>query len=143
MAGNTNTPDNNTPDANADIAKRLEQLETQNADLQKEVKGLQEAPAGNDALNKRVEQLESENKDLKNQIKKIVASPEEPEATKPPTIPEKSFTVDGRQFRFTKAQFYAPGHGKMTAEEAMTQKDVQVDLVKRKSGVIREVFEEK
>lgn len=51
-------------------------------------------------------------------------------------IPTETFGADGKQFKFTRAQFIVPGFGKMTALEALANDEALAVLVQNESAVI-------
>lgn len=62
-----------------------------------------------------------------------------PVAKKKPVIPSQSFKVDGEEYVFTVPQFTNPldRHSLITAEEALTNKDLLAHLVKNNTGIAK------
>jgi hypothetical protein len=54
-------------------------------------------------------------------------------------IPTETFKADGKVFKFVKPQFILPNFGKMTAAEALSNKEVLAILVQNESSVIQVV----
>lgn len=79
----------------------------------------------NAALKKAAAELASENAALK-----------ENPATK--KLPTKTFKVGSKEYRFTAAAFYLGGK-KVTAEDALKDKNIQKELVEIGSGVIEPI----
>lgn len=90
-------------------------------------------------LQKAVDTVSAENLALKKQT----AAPKEPEL---PTIPDKTFDVHGKTYKFVVASFRIP-QGLienqdsliMTAKDALTDDDMLLALVLMNSGIIKEV----
>lgn len=85
------------------------------------------------------EALQAQYADLQKQLAKMVAADKAPEAPAKPEIPNKTFKVNGKEYKFKFAQFIIPGVGKRTALEALTDKDLLKRLVESNSGLVREI----
>lgn len=51
-----------------------------------------------------------------------------------------TFEVGGQTFKFTVQQFVIPGKGNITAEEALEDQELLEDMVRKRSGLIKEIF---
>ncbi len=76
-------------------------------------------------------------KALSDQLQKATA-PAKEEKPQKAVLPDKTFKVDDREFEFVLAEFVF-GEARMTAVDALADKTVLAELVKRGSGVIKEV----
>lgn len=78
-------------------------------------------------------------KELETKLDAIEAAQPAKEEKKPaPKLPEKTFKVGKDEYRFTAAAFRTE-KGKVTAEEALEDKDLLKSLVETKAGVIEKV----
>lgn len=69
----------------------------------------------------------------------VAASEAEAATKKKLEIPTETFKSDGVEYRFKRAQFIVPGHGKMTAAEALENDEALAVLVVNESSVIEVV----
>lgn len=94
------------------------------------------------ALNSKVDTLQEENTALQ---KLVETSGKSAKQVVKLTIPDDTFEVGGRTFKFRVASFTLPaGKGRtqaetVTAKDALTDRDLLEALVARNSGVIKEV----
>jgi hypothetical protein len=78
-------------------------------------------------------------KELETKLNAIEAVQPVREEKKPaPKLPEKTFKVGKDEFRF-KAAAFRTEKGKITAEEALKDKDLLKNLVESKAGIIEKV----
>jgi uncharacterized coiled-coil protein SlyX len=89
-----------------------------------------------DSQTKTIQQQNKTIEALTKQLKSVDAP--DTQEKEPPVLPTKSFTVDGREFKFVVAEFFYKGES-MTAVDALTEKEVLAALVEKGSGVIQEV----
>lgn len=111
-------PENNNTTLDPNVEARFAQMEEALASMQKE----------NEFLKKSLSKKET---------------PAAPEKKEKPKTPDKTFTVDGKEYKFLVPVFRILNKERqpvdMTAVDALTDKDVLQALVYNKSGVIAEV----
>lgn len=102
-----------------------------------------------ESLQKKNEELAGQNAELSKQLQELAGKgAAEAVQNEGPKIPEESFTVNKKKFKFTTAKFIVPGVGEVTALEALTSKNVYAELggksikqflVENGSDVVKEV----
>jgi hypothetical protein len=84
--------------------------------------------------------LSKENQELKAQVSKLSSTGAvEAAQQEGPKIPEDTFTVGGKKYKFTVPKFLHPEKGEMTALEALTDRTLLASLVKKESSILEEV----
>jgi predicted Zn-dependent peptidase len=79
--------------------------------------------------------LQKENSTLKAFVS---SAPGQKPPTEKPKLPEKTFKVDEKEYKFVVPSFNYKGQ-LITAVDALTDNEILIDLVKRKSGVIQQI----
>jgi hypothetical protein len=100
-------------------------------------------------LQKANEELASKNAELAKKLEELAGKgAAEAVQAEGPKIPEESFTVNKKKFKFTTAKFIVPEVGEVTALEALTSKkeyaelgnkSIKQFLVEKGSDVVKEV----
>ena len=67
--------------------------------------------------------LAAENAELKKSLEALAAKPAEAAAPAEPSIPKDPVSVNGKKYQFTHPSFIVPGLGKVTALEAIADKE--------------------
>ena len=129
------------------MADNQNPAQTRNEDLLASVKALTErleaVEASNASLQKSVDGLTKENAAMKSQLKLVPQSQEASKKVKP-TVPDKTFEVEGKTFKFKVAKFHWKG-GKdkasyeITALDALNEPSILEALVNSGSELIKEV----
>ena len=99
---------------------------------------IQELKQSNMDVNDLNEKLQAKIAELEEQLEAMAAAPGKAPAPvkKKPAVPEKSFKVDKTEYLFTVPQFSHSG-SIITAEEALTNKDLLKELVEMGFGGIK------
>ena len=99
---------------------------------------IQELKQSNMDVNDLNEKLQAKIAELEEQLEAMAAAPGKVPAPvkKKPAVPEKSFKVDETEYLFTVPQF-SHGGSIITAEEALTNKDLLKELVEMGFGGIK------
>lgn len=93
----------------------------------------------NAALEKSYAALAKENKHLKSALKQAPKEEAESAAPKIPELPDKTFAVNGKKYKFVSRHFTFNGE-RVTALDALSDETILAALVQKGSGVIKEVF---
>ena len=88
---------------------------------------------------KTIQQHEQTISALSGQLKKASATPEEKKDLEKPKLPKQEFKIGKDTYKFVLPQFRHGGQ-LVTAIDALNDKDLLADLVKKGSGVIKQVF---